>query len=106
MSIDQAGFHGPGRRDRAGPTIVALNAVSGLAHLAQFGLLYPLFALWLDARGMPTWQVGLVGSAAWAGMLVGNLFAPRWMQRIGASARRRSPLWPAWAPPPPPASAR
>lgn len=64
-------------------TIASLNAVSGISHLAQFGMLYPLLALWLEAHGMPTWQVGLVGTAVWIGMLLGNLFAPAWLQRVG-----------------------
>lgn len=67
-------------------TLVALNAVSACAHLAQFGILYPLMALWLDAHGMQAWQVGLVGSSVWLGMLFGNLFAPGALQRWGASA--------------------
>jgi len=66
-------------------TVVSLNAVSGFSHLGQFGILYPLIALWLDAQGTPAWQVGLVGSAVWFGMLIGNLFAPGALQRWGAS---------------------
>ena len=51
-------------------TILALNTVSGLAHLAQIGVIYPLLALWLDAGGMPTWQIGLVETSVWLGMLI------------------------------------
>jgi hypothetical protein len=64
-------------------TIGSLNAISGLAHLAQFGVLYPLLALWLNAHGMPTWQIGLVSGAVWVGMLGGNLFAPLGLRRWG-----------------------
>lgn len=66
-------------------TIVALNLVSGFAQLVQFGLLYPAVSLWLDARGVAAWQVGLVGSFFWTGMLVGNLLAPRWVHTRGAA---------------------
>ena len=67
-------------------TILALNTVSGLAHLAQIGVIYPLLALWLDAGGMPTWQIGLVETSVWLGMLIGNLFAPMWLHRLGPAA--------------------
>ena len=67
-------------------TLVSLNAVSGFAQLAQFGILYPLVALWLDAHDMPTWQVGLVGSSVWLGMFAGNLFAPGLLKRWGPAA--------------------
>jgi len=67
-------------------TVIALNAVSGLAHIAQFGIIYPLLSLWLDAHGMPAWQIGLVGSAVWLGMMFGNLLAPQWLARLGAGA--------------------
>lgn len=73
------------RFDALDTTVVSLNAVSGFAHLGQFGILYPLMALWLDAHGTPAWQVGMVGSAVWLGMLIGNLFAPGALQRWGAS---------------------
>jgi MFS family permease len=66
-------------------TIVALNLVSGVAQLAQIGVLYPAVALWLDARGLAAWQVGLVGSCFWAGVLTGNLFTPRWAHAYGAA---------------------
>lgn len=66
------------------PTLIALNAVSGLAHLAQFGLLYPLVALYLSAQGMPAWAVGLVGTLFWSGMLLGSTWAPRLMFDLGA----------------------
>ena len=65
-------------------TLFALNAVSGLSHCAQFGVLYPLVALWLTHRGLPAWMVGVVGSVFWAGMLVGSTLAPALMHRFGA----------------------
>jgi MFS family permease len=66
-------------------TIVALNLVSGIAQLAQIGVLYPAIALWLDARGLTAWQVGLVGSCFWVGVLCGNLFTPRFAHTHGAA---------------------
>lgn len=64
-------------------TIVALNAVSALAHFAQLGVLYPLVLLWLTARGVPAWEVGVVGSVFWCGMLVGSTSSPVLMHRFG-----------------------
>ncbi len=65
-------------------TIVALNAVSCFAHFAQFGVLYPLVALYLQARGVPAWEVGVVGSLFWSGMLAGSATAPMLMFHYGA----------------------
>jgi hypothetical protein len=65
-------------------TVVALNSVSGISHLAQIGIFYPLLALWLNARGMSTTRVGLVVSSVWIGMLLGNLYAPVILQKLEA----------------------
>lgn len=65
-------------------TLLALNGVSGFAHLAQFGLLYPLVALYLSARGLPAWEVGVVGTLFWSGMLLGSTGAPSLMFFFGA----------------------
>lgn len=61
------------------PTIVALNAVSGIAQLSQMGIIYPLIALWLADKNISAAEIGLVGSAQWAGMLFGILYAPHLM---------------------------
>ena len=66
--------------------VLRLNAVSGFAHLAQVGLLYPLVTLWLDARGVGATQIGLIGSFLWLGVLLGNLFTPLWQSRLSARA--------------------
>lgn len=64
--------------------LVSLNAASGSSHLAQFGLVYPLLALWLTAQGVSAGRVGLVGAFVWLGMLAGGLLAPAWLARSGA----------------------
>lgn len=61
------------------PTIVALNAVSTIAQLAQMGIIYPLIALWLADKNISASEIGLVGSAQWTGMLIGILYAPQLM---------------------------
>lgn len=61
------------------PTIVALNAVSAIAQLAQMGIVYPLIALWLADKNISASEIGLVGSAQWVGMLFGILYAPQLM---------------------------
>jgi MFS family permease len=69
--------------NRIFPTIFALNGVSGFSHLAQIGIIYPLISLWLAEQQVPAAQIGLVGSMHWAGMLLGILYAPFWMFRVG-----------------------
>jgi MFS family permease len=66
------------------PTIVALNAVSAIAQLAQMGIVYPLIALWLADKNISASEIGLVGSAQWAGMLFGILYAPHLMHATKA----------------------
>jgi MFS family permease len=61
------------------PTIIALNAVSAIAQLAQMGIVYPLIALWLADKNNSAGEIGLVGSAQWTGMLFGILYAPQLM---------------------------
>jgi MFS family permease len=64
-------------------TLVALNTVSCFAHFAQFGVLYPLVALYLQARGVAAWEVGVVGSLFWTGMLAGSTTGPMLMFYFG-----------------------
>jgi MFS family permease len=66
------------------PTIISLNAVSALAQVAQVGIAYPLVVLWLTNKNVSTNEIGLVGSAQWAGMLLGILSAPHLMYACGA----------------------
>ncbi len=65
-------------------TLIALNTVSCFAHFAQFGVLYPLVALYLQARGVSAWEVGVVGSLFWTGMLAGSTTAPLLTFHVGA----------------------
>ncbi|MBZ8139474.1 hypothetical protein CLD22_06100 [Rubrivivax gelatinosus] len=61
-------------------SLIALNAVSLLAQLGQFGLGATLLPLALQARGAGAGAIGLVGSAFWLGMLAGLLSAG-WLLR-------------------------
>lgn len=64
----------PARRLRS---LIALNAVSTLAQVGQYGLGTSLLPLALEARGLPAWQIGLASAAFWFGMLGGLLLAGR-----------------------------
>ncbi|HSB99054.1 MAG TPA: MFS transporter [Burkholderiaceae bacterium] len=61
-----------------------LNLASGLSHLGQMGLVYPLLTLWLSSRGVSATQIGVVASGVWIGMLAGGLVAPIALRRHGA----------------------
>ena len=63
--------------------IFALNTVSTLAQIGQFGIAFALFPLALQARGAPAWEIGAVSSALWTGNLLGLIYAPRVISRIG-----------------------
>jgi MFS family permease len=67
-------------------TVASLNAVSFLAQLAQFGVVYPLLALWLQTRGVAAPHIGWVVASVWPGMLMGNLLAPALLARHSAKA--------------------
>lgn len=66
-------------------TLGALNTASGLAHLAQFGVLYQLLGLWLTAHGAASWSVGLIVSSLWPGLLVASVIAERVVHVMGAA---------------------
>lgn len=66
--------------------IAALNAVSVLAQIGQYGIAFVLFPLAMQARGLPAWQIGAVSSAVWVGMLLGLVSAPRALARFGHAA--------------------
>jgi MFS family permease len=63
--------------------IAVLDATSLLAQIGQYGIAFVLFPLALQARGVAAWQIGVVSSALWLGMLVGLLMAPSWVARHG-----------------------
>lgn len=64
-------------------SVVALNAVSLLAQLGQYGLGAVLLPLALQARGAGAGEVGVVGSAFWLGMLAGLLSAGALVRALG-----------------------
>ncbi len=64
-------------------TIGALNAVSALAQVGQFGVAYVMLPVWLVAQGFDASQVGLFAASLWLGQLPGLGLAPRLCQAIG-----------------------
>ncbi len=64
-------------------TLVALNLVSGLAQLGQFGIAFALIPLALQARGLPAWQIGGASALLWSGMAGGLVLAPGMILRLG-----------------------
>lgn len=58
-------------------TIIALNAVSTLSQIGQFGIGFVVLPLWVAQHGLNAAQLGIFASAEWLGMLVGLTFAPR-----------------------------
>ncbi|WP_322015709.1 MFS transporter [Paraburkholderia sp. J12] len=65
-------------------SIVALNAVSLLAQLGQFGVGFAVVPQWLAQRGLGITQLGSFASVQWAGMLAGILAAPVLARGLGA----------------------
>jgi MFS family permease len=64
-------------------TITALNAVSTLSQIGQFGIGMVVLPLWLAQHGLDATRLGLFASAEWLGMLVGLSVAPRLNTQIG-----------------------
>jgi MFS family permease len=65
-------------------SIIALNAVSLLAQLGQFGVGFAVVPQWLAQRGFGITQLGSFASVQWAGMLAGILAAPALARGLGA----------------------
>ncbi len=65
-------------------TIVALNAASTLAQLGQYGIGFVVLPVWLAARGLAPFALGVLGALQWFGMLAGIRLAPRLVARVGA----------------------
>jgi MFS family permease len=83
--------------------VALLNGVSGLTHLAQFGVIYTLLAMWLESRGMITPRIGMVVASVWVGMLMGNLLTPMLLTRCNARTIALlscvcTALWAFWVP--------
>ena len=67
-------------------TIGALNTVSALAQVGQFGIAFVVLPVWLAQQGLDASQLGLFAASLWAGQLPGLALAPRLCQRWGARA--------------------
>ena len=72
--MHDAALLSPAQRLRS---LIALNAVSTLAQIGQYGLGTSLLPLAQEARGVPAWLIGLSSAAFWFGMLGGLLLAGR-----------------------------
>ncbi len=62
-------------------TIVALNAISTLAQVSQFGIAYVVLPVWMAAHGFDAGQIGLFAASLWLGQLPGLGLAP-WLSRL------------------------
>jgi MFS family permease len=65
-------------------TIGALNLVSAMAQVGQFGIAFVVLPVWLSAQGLDATQLGMFASSLWLGQLPGLGLAPWLCQRIGA----------------------
>jgi MFS family permease len=64
-------------------TISALNAVSTMAQVGQFGIAFVMLPVWLSAQGLDAAQLGMFAASLWLGQLPGLGFAPWLCQRLG-----------------------
>jgi MFS family permease len=64
-------------------SIVALNAVSTLSQIGQYGLGTTLLPIALVAKGATPEKIGITSSALWLGMLAGLLLTGRIIQSLG-----------------------
>ena len=64
-------------------TIAALNAVSTLSQIGQFGIGMVVLPLWLALHGLNAAELGLFASAEWFGMLTGLAVGPRLNNKLG-----------------------
>lgn len=65
-------------------TISALNTVSALSQVGQFGVAYVVAPVWLAEQGLNATQLGLFAASLWLGQLPGLALAPGLSQRFGA----------------------
>jgi MFS family permease len=63
--------------------ITALNGVSALAQIGQYGIAFVLFPLALESHAASAFHIALVSSALWVGNLAGLALAPRLIPRCG-----------------------
>jgi len=65
-------------------TITALNTVSALSQVGQFGVAYVMAPVWLAQQGLDATQLGLFAASLWLGQLPGLGLAPGLTKRFGA----------------------
>lgn len=65
-------------------TVVALNLASALAQIGQYGIGFVVLPVWLAARGLGPFALGVLGALQWFGMLLGIRLAPWLVARVGA----------------------
>ena len=65
-------------------SIIALNGVSTLSQIGQFGIGFIILPVWLTQIGMTAGQAGLLAAAQWSGMLITLFLAPKCVEWIGA----------------------
>jgi hypothetical protein len=61
-------------------TITALNAVSTLAQIGQFGVIFVIVPVWLALQGLSAAQLGFFAASLWMGQMPGLGLAP-WLCR-------------------------
>lgn len=64
-------------------TIIALNLVSMLAQIGQFGIAFVVLPVWLVEQGLDATQLGMFAASLWFGQLPGLGFAPWLCRRFG-----------------------
>ncbi|MEP6502248.1 MAG: MFS transporter [Betaproteobacteria bacterium] len=67
-------------------SIVALNAVSGFAHIGQFGIPFVVLPLWLEQHGADSNQLSIFAASLWLGQLPGLACGPALNRLLGARA--------------------
>jgi MFS family permease len=67
-------------------TITALNAVSTLAQIGQFGITFVVLPVWLAQQGLDATQLGMFAASLWMGQLPGLAVGP-WLCRCWGPTR-------------------
>ncbi len=65
-------------------SITALNAVSTLAQVGQYGIAFVVIPVWLAQQGLDARQLGVFAASLWLGQLPALAAAPRLCRRFGA----------------------
>jgi len=64
-------------------SIAALNAVSTLAQVGQYGIAFIMIPVWLAQQGLDARQLGVFAASLWLGQLPALAVAPRLCRRFG-----------------------